>query len=129
MCAPRTDGHVRNNMESQFLIILFSSPVQHREAESARDRAQSLMAAGKKVSIFLLGDGVYNASEELIQPGNPGVVSSFAQMEEADIVCCSTCLAMRGVNRLIGTARKGSLEDLVDKMEKADIILNYTAEE
>jgi sulfur relay (sulfurtransferase) complex TusBCD TusD component (DsrE family) len=129
MCALLTDGHVRNDMAPRVLVILFSSPVQHREAEMARDRALSLIAAGYSVSLFLLGDGVYNASEMLLHPGSAGVVSSFAQMVGADIVCCSTCLAMRGVQNLIGTARKGGLEDLVDEMEEADIILNYTAEE
>jgi sulfur relay (sulfurtransferase) complex TusBCD TusD component (DsrE family) len=111
------------------LILLFSSPIQHREAEHVLEKARTLSAAGHTVTIFLLGDGVYNASAQLAKPGGAEVVAGFAGLNGVRITGCSTCFAMRSVNAEIPGAKIGGLEDLVDEIESADAVLNYTAEE
>ncbi len=111
------------------LIILFSSPVQHREAEYAVRKAKMLRGAGHTVSMFLLGDGVYSASKPPSLKGGADVVADMAGLGDVGIVACSTCSAIRGVVTVISNAKIGGLEDIVQEIEAADMIFNYTAEE
>ena len=128
-CAPHPAGRLKRSDNLRCLLLLFSSPVQHREAEHVLEKARTLSAAGHTVSIFLLGDGVYNASARLAEPGGAEVVAGFAGLTGVRLEGCSTCSAMRGVHTAIPGAKIGGLEDLVDAIENADAVFNYTAEE
>lgn len=129
MSARTPDGQLWRSDTLRCLIVLFSSPVQHREAENVLEKAASLSVKGHTVTIFLLGDGVYSASMPLSLPGASDVVAGFAGLAGVNITGCSTCAAMRGVSTVIKNARMGGLEDLVEEIETADAVFNYTAEE
>ncbi len=129
MCARCPAGPLWRSSIVRCLFILFSSPVQHREAEYVLEKAAALSGEGHTVSVFLLGDGTYNASMPLSRKGAAEVVAGFAGLGGVNIICCSTCSAMRGVSTLIEKAKMGGLEDLVEEIETADAIFSYTAEE
>ena len=108
-------------------ILLFTSPVQHDSSEHVLALATSLRASGNEVRIFLLGDGVYNASARLISDRVETVVSRMKD-ERLDITACSTCATYRGVDAVIDSARLGTLEELVEMTEQCDVLLNFTSE-
>ncbi|MBX8630962.1 MAG: DsrE family protein [Thermoplasmata archaeon] len=113
----------------RILCLLFTSPVQHRGPEHMLKLVEEMTGKGNRVELFLLGDGVYNSSAALATKKGAPVVLALSQMRGIRITDCSTCAGMRGVDELIGNARLGTLEDLTEEMERADVILSYTGEE
>jgi len=112
-------------------ILLFASPVQHRMAETAAALADSAGRLGHTVTIFLLGDAVYCTSRALADASADGVVHRFAVLPSSvALVNCSTCARFRGLDdhALIGNARNGTLEDLVDLWGNSDRFLALTGE-
>jgi len=88
-----------------------------------------MIARGNRVEVFLIGDGVYNSYAALATPKGAPVVFALSQLQGLRITACSTCAGMRGAGELIRNARLGTLEDLTEEMERADVILSYTGEE
>jgi sulfur relay (sulfurtransferase) complex TusBCD TusD component (DsrE family) len=110
-------------------VLIFSSPVQHRNTEHALDVIRLLVEQGGSVNVFLLGDGVYNSQRKIADSGVDNAASSLSQLR-VTVVNCSTCARLRGIveEDLIGGAKNGSLEDLVEFVENADIVLSFTEE-
>lgn len=108
-------------------ILLFTSPVQHENSEHVLQVAHALRAAGNQVRIFLLGDGVYNASKSLVPESVETVVTRIRD-EGFDMTACTTCATYRGVDKVLPGARLGTLEDLVDMADDCDVFLNFTWE-
>ena len=108
-------------------ILLFTSPVQHDNSEHVLHIARELRSAGNDVSVFLLGDGVYNASSRLVSEKVETVVSRMKE-ENIPLIACSTSSAYRGVECVTDNAKLGTLEDLVDMVVDCDIMLNFTSE-
>lgn len=108
-------------------ILLFTSPVQHDNSEHVLMLARAMRQKGDTVKLFLLGDGVYNASSRLVSDKVETVVSRMKD-EGLDITACFTCATYRGVDSLIDGARLGTLEDLVEMVEQCDVLLNFTSE-
>lgn len=108
-------------------ILLFTSPVQHDNSEHVLRVAHSMKENGDTVRLFLLGDGVYNASSRLVSDRVETVVSRMKD-EALDMTACYTCATYRGVDSLIEGARLGTLEDLVEMVEECDVLLNFTSE-
>lgn len=112
-------------------ILLFASPVQHRMAGTAVDLADAAGRGGHTVTIFLLGDAVYCTSRALAAADAEGVVHRFAGLPPSvSLVNCSTCARFRGLpdDALIGNARNGTLEDLVELLEDSDRFLALTGD-
>lgn len=108
-------------------ILLFTSPVQHDNSEHVLLISRELRSAGNDVRVFLLGDGVYNASSRLVSDRVETVVSRLKE-EGIPLTACSTCSAYRGVDSVTENAKLGTLEDLVEMVEECDIMLNFTSE-
>lgn len=108
-------------------ILLFTSPVQHDNSEHVLMLATALRAAGNSVRLFLLGDGVYNASSRLVTEKVETVVRRMRD-EHLDMTACSTCATYRGVDSVVEGARLGTLEDLVEMVDECDVMLNFTSE-
>jgi len=110
----------------RFLCILFTSPVQNRNVDDMIHFAERAGSLGQHITIFMIGDGVYCASAVTAESGRGSSVSRLSRLVGADLICCSTCAAARGVTRLIPNARFGTLEDLNEGIACADAVLNYT---
>lgn len=108
-------------------ILLFTSPVQHDNSEYVLHLSTELRSAGHDVTVFLLADGVYNASSRLVS-GKVETVVSRLKDEGVKLTACSTCSAYRGVDKVTENAKLGTLEDLVEMVEDCDIMLNFTSE-
>lgn len=112
-------------------ILLFASPVQHRMAETAASLADAGGRLGHRVTIFLLGDAVYCTSRALAAADADGVVHRFAALPPSvALVNCSTCARFRGLDDdgVIGNARNGTLEDLVELFGSSDRFLALTGD-
>ena len=112
-------------------VLLFSSPVQHRTAETAVGLAEGAARAGHSVRLFLLGDAVYCSSRALAEADAEGVVHRFARLPPSvTIVNCTTCARFRGLDdrALVANARNGTLEDLVDLLTTSDRFLALTGD-
>ena len=120
-------GGVGACSEMKVAILLFTSPVQHDNSEHVLEIAKGLAASGNEVRIFLLGDGVYNASTKLVTDRVETVVSRIRD-EHLDMTACTTCATFRGVDSVVEGAKLGTLEDLVDMVEECDVLLNFTSE-
>lgn len=108
-------------------ILLFTSPVQHENSTQVLEIARALKSAGHRVRIFLLGDGVYNASAHLLSNRVETVVAEM-QSEGLEMTACTTCATYRGVDRVITGSELGTLEDFTEIVEGCDILLNFTSE-
>jgi len=112
-------------------ILLFASPVQHRMADTAAVLAEAAGRLGHTVTIFFLGDAVYCTSRALAAADAEGAVHRFAGLPPSvALVNCSTCARFRGLDddALIGNARNGTLEDLVELLGDSDRFLALTGE-
>jgi sulfur relay (sulfurtransferase) complex TusBCD TusD component (DsrE family) len=112
-------------------ILLFASPVQHRAADTGVSLADAAGRLGHRVTVFLLGDAVYCTSRSLARADEEGVVHRFATLPPSvSLVNCSTCARFRGLDDdgLIGNARNGTLEDLVELLGRTDRFLALTAD-
>jgi sulfur relay (sulfurtransferase) complex TusBCD TusD component (DsrE family) len=112
-------------------ILLFAAPVQHRMAETAVGLAEGASRHGHAVTVFFLGDAVYCTSRALEAGDREGVVHRFARLPSSvSLVNCSTCARSRGLrdDGLIGNARNGTLEDLIDLFGTADRFLALTGD-
>jgi sulfur relay (sulfurtransferase) complex TusBCD TusD component (DsrE family) len=112
-------------------VLLFASPVQHRSAATALEIAGAAAGSGHTVSIFLLADAVYCSSRALATSDSEGVVAGFADLPPSvSILNCSTCARFRGLgdDALIGNARNGTLEDLVELLGACDRFLALTGD-
>lgn len=110
-------------------VLIFSSPVQHKNTEHALEVIRLLVEQGGNVSVFLLGDGVYNSLRKIAVSGVDNAASSLSQLG-VTVVNCSTCARLRGIAEgdLIAGAKNGSLDDLVEFVEGADVVLSFTEE-
>ncbi len=118
-------------MSGHLGLLIFTSPVQHRAAETAVSLAEAATRTGRRVTVFLLADGVYCASRALLKAPEEGVVGRFARLPpSAEVVSCSTCARFRGLDdtALIANARSGTLEDLSELLRSADRFLSFTEE-
>jgi sulfur relay (sulfurtransferase) complex TusBCD TusD component (DsrE family) len=112
-------------------ILLFASPVQHRIGDTAVGLAEAAGRHGHQVTIFFLGDAVYCTSRALARADVEGVVHRFAELPASvTLVNCSTCARFRGLDdtALIGNARNGTLEDLVELFGNSDRFLALTGD-
>ena len=112
-------------------ILLFASPVQHRMSEIALNLAEAAGRQGHRVTVFFLGDAVYCTGQALALADPEGVTHRFSQLSSStSLVNCSTCARFRGLGdeALIGNARNGTLEDLVELFVGADRFLALTEE-
>jgi len=115
----------------QLGILLFASPVQHRMADTAAGLAEAAGRGGHAVTVFLLGDAVYCTSRALAEADSEGIAHRFANLPPSVVlVNCSTCARFRGLrdDGLIGNARNGTLEDLVDLFGSSDRFLALTGD-
>jgi sulfur relay (sulfurtransferase) complex TusBCD TusD component (DsrE family) len=112
-------------------ILLFASPVQHRTADTGASLAEAAGRLGHRVTVFLLGDAVYCTSRALAAADAEGVVHRFATLPPSvTLINCSTCARFRGLDEagLVGNARNGTLEDLVELLENSDRFLALTGD-
>ena len=115
----------------QLGILVFVSPVQHRAVQTAAALAEAAVRSGHSVMLFFLADGVHCTSRALLDAPEETVVHRFARLgPRAELVNCGTCARFRGLNdeTLLANARNGTLEDLVDLLEKSDRFLSFTGE-
>ncbi len=104
-------------------ILVFSSPVQHRAPSVAVGLAEAAVAQGHAATIFCLGDGVLLSSRGIAQNDPEGPGARLARLSaSAEVVNCSTCAKFRGLGDLdlIPNARNGTLEDLVELLDRSD---------
>ncbi len=112
-------------------ILVFLSPFQHRGPESAARLAEAAVREGHRVSLFFLGDGVYNTSRALAEANPDSVVRRMAELpSEVQRINCSTCARARGLSedKLTSHVRNGTLEDLSDLLLSADRFLTFAQE-
>ncbi len=118
-------------MSGSLGLLLFSSPVQHRTAETVVTLAEAASRSGRRVTIFLLADGVHCTSRAFLDAPEEGVVHRFAQLPaDVAVINCATCARFRGLSddSLIPNARNGTLEDLAELLRSADRFLAFTGE-
>ncbi len=112
-------------------ILLFLSPFQHRAPETAVRLAQAAVHEGHRVTVFFLGDGVYNTSRALADANPDSVVRRFADLPpDVRLVNCTTCARARGLvdAALVPRAENGTLEDLSDLLLSAYRFVTMTQE-
>ncbi len=104
-------------------ILVFSSPVQHRAPGIAAGLAEAAVAQGHAATVFCLGDGVLLTSRGIAQNDPEGPGARLARHPTSvELVNCSTCAKFRGLGDadLIPNARNGTLEDLVELLDRSD---------
>ncbi|MEM3852596.1 MAG: DsrE family protein [Methanomassiliicoccales archaeon] len=111
----------------RFLCLLFTSHLQHQNTILLVRTAERLLDAGHEVCVFMIGDGVYNAFGKIGGRGT-SAAAEMLRLKGAEFICCSTCVSMRGGLELAEGVRQGTLEELAERMERADAVLNYTGE-
>lgn len=107
----------------QLGILVFSSPVQHRAPGVAAGLAEAAVALGHAATVFCLGDGVLLSSRSIAQNDSEGPGARLARLSKGvELVNCSTCAKFRGLGDLdlIPNARNGTLEDLVELLDRSD---------
>ncbi len=112
-------------------LLLFSSPVQHRGVETAIGLAEAANRLGHAVSVFFLADAVYATSRALLSAPEETVVHRIARLPSSvELTNCSTCARFRGLGDgdVLPNARNGTLEDLVEMIDRSDRFIAFTGE-
>ncbi|MEM3670605.1 MAG: DsrE family protein [Thermoprotei archaeon] len=109
------------------LILLFTSPVQHRNAEKALSLAKAFSEAGDAVKVFLLGDGVYNGSNLFLSRFPDSAAGQLTELPSVNVAACTTCVKTRCVD-LSPKVFEGGLEDLCEYVEQSEITISLTSE-
>lgn len=112
-------------------FLVFVSPVQHRSVDTAASLSESALRAGHRVSLFFLADGVHCTNRSYLDAPEATVVHRFARLgPQAELINCGTCARFRGLGdaSLLPNARNGTLEELVELLERADRFVAFTGE-
>lgn len=111
----------------EILMLLFTTPVQHRNTERALMLAKSFVEAGDKVHVFLLGDGVYNGSSALISGEPAEAAAQLLSLPSVTVTACITCVKARRISLSPGVSA-GGLDDLSEQLERCDTAISLTSE-
>lgn len=107
-------------------LLVVASPLQHRAPAIAAGLAEAAVAQGHAATVFFLGDGVLTSRRAVAAADASGPSARLARLGTAvELINCSTCAMLRGVTEadLVANARNGTLEDLVELLERADRFL------
>lgn len=112
----------------KFVIVITSGPYGDPRLKLALDIAKSVISGGYDLSVFLYGDGVYNALR-CINPAtdeyNP--LSVFKEISEsAHIYFCESAGMRRGVDKsnTLEIFKSSGLGELSDMISSADRVLS-----
>ena len=112
----------------KFVIVITSGPYGDPRLKLALDIAKSVISGGYDLSVFLYGDGIYNALR-CINPAtdeyNP--LSDFKEISKsAHIYFCESAGMRRGVDKsnTLEIFKSSGLGELSDMISSADRVLS-----
>ena len=112
----------------KFVIVITSGPYGDSRLKLALDIAMSVISEGHDLSVFLYGDGVYNALR-CIKPAtdeyNP--LSVFKKISESARICFCESVGMRrgvGKSNTLEIFESSGLGELSDMISSADRVLS-----
>lgn len=114
-----------------YLFIINDAPYGNEKSYNALRLATTLQKEqDASVSIFLLGDGVFNAIEGQKTPqGYFNIERMFKAVltKGADIRLCGSCMDARGleIERMVNKTKRSTMSELAQLSEAADKILTF----
>ena len=112
------------------LIVVNTAPYGSEGPYNAFRLADALALRDEHVEIFLMSDGVHAA-----RAGQDprGAHASLGQMLDdllekgADVACCGTCCATRGLtgDQLVAHARVATIHDLAEATVRTDRVVSF----
>jgi len=113
----------------KLLIVLFSSPMQFQNANTAFNFAEAAVKLGHEVTVFCDIDAVYTLKASQILADMETSASKVAQLIEkgVQVLACMESARLRGVAKkeLIHGVRESSLARFVELMEESDRVVAF----
>jgi len=115
----------------KLLIVLFSSPLQFENSDTAMNFAEAAVELGHEVTIFCDIDGVYNlkAGQPLSSEETPASKITRLLEKGVEVVACMESARLRGIGKeeLIHGVKHGSLAKFAELLEESDRVVTFKA--